>query len=536
MASRWVGRALLLVIVCLPLGAAGEPASETRLGVRDQGVFSDLDGRVQLRLPRGLDRREVYAVVDRARGQLVLYRWDQPLKVYPLAGSERLELGGSELSLRPGDASELRPLLAAERLVVFDAALELPPGDADGDGIPDPLDVLIGAKKTVLNADRYDGRYERITYPGGDVPREIGVCTDVIIRALRNAGYDLQQLLHEDLMKARGAYRIAQPNTDIDHRRVKNMLPYFQRHMIGRSAGLRDAADPLRPGDVVFMDTFADRPGCEHVGIVGDNYGPEGLPLIINNWTDGTVTREMNLLTFVPVTQRFRLPAKLQDRGPISALRTQLVTVVTDTWQATRGTLRRYEREPGKRWRAVGTALPVVLGHAGYGWGDGLHGQGAPAGRTGPSKREGDGRSPAGAFEFGTLYGYAPQSTANPALPYDQATAATHCVDDPSATLYNHISAAPDKPWRSAERMLRDDDIYEQALVIAHNTTPITKGHGSCIFLHVWTNKDTPVTGCTALSKANLGSVLRWLKRNAAVLVALPASEYSGLTAAWGLP
>src|SRR6185436_7664707 len=79
-------------------------------------------------------------------------------------------------------------------------------GDRDGDGIPDALDVLIGARKTVLNGDAYVSGYHKLSFPMGDVPRDIGVCTDVIVRALRNAGLDLQVELQRDLRRAPRAY------------------------------------------------------------------------------------------------------------------------------------------------------------------------------------------------------------------------------------------------------------------------------------------------------------------------------------------
>jgi uncharacterized protein YijF (DUF1287 family) len=181
--------------------------------------------------------------------------------------------------------------------------------DHDRDGIPDPLDVLVGARKTALNAAAYTEGYVRIDYPMGDIPREIGVCTDVVIRAVRNAGIDLQQALHEDLRRARAAYPMVKGkgNPHIDHRRVATLLPYFKRHWEPHTTALDDPADPLQPGDVVFMDTLP-RSGPDHIGIVSDTLGPSGLPLVINNWTVGTVTAEMDLLTFVPVLHRYRLP------------------------------------------------------------------------------------------------------------------------------------------------------------------------------------------------------------------------------------
>jgi len=520
------------------LPAATPPASETRLGVRDAGIFSDLDPRVQLRLPPGLDPTQVEAVVDRARGQLVLYAASWPIKVYPLQGETGLQIGDTRLALRPGDRAELAPLLAPDRLHVFEQRVALPPGDADDDGIPDPLDLLIGAHKTALNADRYDGRYERIGYPGGDVPREIGVCTDVVIRALRNAGVDLQRAVHEDIRKQAHAYpMIHKPDPNIDHRRVKSLVRYFERNYRPHTPQLQDAADPLRAGDIVFMDTFPDRPGTEHVGIVSDLIDEGGRRLVINNWTDGSVTRPMELLSWVKVTHRFRL-GELATGGPIPVLATQLLLVLSDSWTSWQARLQRYERAPGRPWQRAGDPIAVVLGHGGYGWGEGLHGSGAPRGRSGPLKREGDGRSPAGVFELGTAYGYAQGKHPALRIAYVPATPQLRCVDDPASRHYNRIvsSAEVEPDWKSAERMRRDDDVYELAIEIGHNREPVIATHGSCIFLHVWVAADTPVTGCTAMARSELETLSRWLGPNSAVLVALPRAEARALRRDWNLP
>jgi len=278
---------------------------EVCLGVRDNGIWSDLDDKLQLALPAKLSPERVSARIDRKQ-QLVIVSIDGfPRKSYPLTGTTKLVVGTFELALRPGDRDELAPLLVAER--VTEAAAK---HDRDKDGIPDPLDVLVGAKKTVLNADAYTEGYVTIKYPMGDVPRERGVCTDVIIRAVRNAGIDLQKELHDDIARAKAAYPMIKGagNPHIDQRRVATLLPYFKRHWEKRTEKLDDASDPLRPGDVIFMDTFPSRSGPDHIGIVSDTLGESGLPLINNNWTNGTVTAEMDLLTFVPVLHRFRLP------------------------------------------------------------------------------------------------------------------------------------------------------------------------------------------------------------------------------------
>jgi len=279
---------------------------ESCLGVADHGIFGDLDEKVQLTLPPKVAPERVSATIDRARALLVVSIDGFPRKAYPLSGGEKLKVGRFELALRPGDAGELRPLLAEARIAEATAAR-----DRDHDGIPDPLDILIGAKKTVINADAYtEVGYVKIKYPGGDVPRNVGVCTDVIVRAVRNAGLDLQQALHEDIKKRRKAFPMIKkgPDANIDQRRVRTLLPYFQKHWESHTAKLDDPNDPLRPGDIILMDTFPSRAGPDHIGILSDHVGDHGLPLVINNWTNGTVTSEMDLLSFVPVMYRFRLP------------------------------------------------------------------------------------------------------------------------------------------------------------------------------------------------------------------------------------
>jgi len=294
-------------IAAAPVAAPAVPR-EACLGVADNGLWSDLDDRIQIELPDGLTADRVAARIDDAHRLLVLSIDGVARKVYPLGGPAALALGDRTLALRPGDRAELAPLLAAARTTTGPSA-----HDRDRDGIPDPLDVLIGAKKTVVNADAYTHEardYIAMPYPMGDVPRTIGVCTDVVIRAARNAGLDLQKELHDDIRRARAAYPMVKGMGDpnIDQRRVGTLLPYFKRRWETHTARLDDPADPPRPGDVILMDTFPDRSGPDHIGILSDRFDAQGLPLVINNWTDGTVTAEMDVLTFVPVLYRFRLP------------------------------------------------------------------------------------------------------------------------------------------------------------------------------------------------------------------------------------
>ncbi|MGB5701220.1 MAG: L,D-transpeptidase family protein, partial [Polyangiales bacterium] len=160
-----------------------------------------------------------------------------------------------------------------------------------------------------------------------------------------------------------------------------------------------------------------------------------------------------------------------------------------------------------------------------------------PQGRPGPIKREGDGRSPAGVFDVGPAYGYAPKHE-EISLPYFQAAPSLRCVDDPRSKHYNQIvsteDTAPD--WRSAERMLRDDALYVLAVVVEHNTEATKGGAGSCIFIHLWEGPNQGMSGCTAMSMSALEELVSWLRPGASTLVALPRSEYEALRRPWGLP
>lgn len=300
-----------------PKPAASAPVpSETSLGVADKGLWSDLDDKIQITLPSGVTAAQVTAQLDDPRQVLMLAIDGVPRKVYPLGGPATLMIGPTSstspqitymLALRPGDRAELAPLVTIERASTWSQW-----GDRDYDGIPNALDLLIGAKKTVLNADAYTTEaqgYIQIAYPKGDVPRTIGVCTDVVIRAARNAGIDLQRELHEDIRRAPNEYPMVKGRGDpnIDHRRVGTLLPYFLRHWERHTPRLDDPDDPLHPGDIILMDTFPSRPGPDHIGILSDRLDDGGLPLVINNWTNGTVTKEMDLLRSVPVVYRFRL-------------------------------------------------------------------------------------------------------------------------------------------------------------------------------------------------------------------------------------
>ncbi|HTJ41519.1 MAG TPA: L,D-transpeptidase family protein [Kofleriaceae bacterium] len=207
-------------------------------------------------------------------------------------------------------------------------------------------------------------------------------------------------------------------------------------------------------------------------------------------------------------------------------------------WDDTAATLARFERDEHGAWRAVGAPWAAVIGRNGAAWGRGLHGDGAPKAASGPTKQEGDGRSPAGAFAIVASYGSAGATVAGAKLPYHALGEAWRCVDDGSSSHYNHVldSTGLAVDWSSAENMHRPDALYTWVIEIAHNPGA-TPGGGSCIFFHVWGGPASTTAGCTAMPQPDIEAMLAWIdpaKHPAYVL--LPRGEYSTRAAAWGLP
>jgi L,D-peptidoglycan transpeptidase YkuD (ErfK/YbiS/YcfS/YnhG family) len=214
----------------------------------------------------------------------------------------------------------------------------------------------------------------------------------------------------------------------------------------------------------------------------------------------------------------------------------QVILVRSADWQAQTGMLQRYERTVSG-WYPVGAPWSIVLGRSGLGWGSGL----LPAPNDGvPTKREGDGRSPAGIYPVETAYGYAQSPPTGSRWIYKVLGEKDRCVDDVQAPQYNQIvtiSANQPEVWQSAEVMKRSDDLYRWLIVVGHNQNPVTPGQGSCIFMHVWRSDSSPTAGCTAMAQTRLESLLRWLRPDAKpVLVQLPESVYRTMRDVWKLP
>jgi uncharacterized protein YijF (DUF1287 family) len=137
--------------------------------------------------------------------------------------------------------------------------------------------LVAAAVERTHHVVRYEPAYVRIPYPGGDVPADTGVCTDEIIRSYRSVGVDLQKEVHEDMTRSFDAYpqksrwHLSQPDTNIDHRRVPNLMVFFARN--GHSLSLSSRAEDYAPGDLVTWDLGG---GVPHIGVVVDQKSSQG--------------------------------------------------------------------------------------------------------------------------------------------------------------------------------------------------------------------------------------------------------------------
>ncbi|MFT3667474.1 MAG: DUF1287 domain-containing protein [Pseudoxanthomonas sp.] len=186
---------------------------------------------------------------------------------------------------------------------VASAPLPVPADDV----APPPSPPLVAAARAQVGVVRiYDPAYFSVPYPGGDVPADRGVCTDVVIRALRTQGLDLQQAIHEDMRAHFDQYPrqwgLSRTDRSIDHRRVPNQMRWFERHGWAQAIG-RSGVD-FAPGDIVAWKLTGS--GLLHIGIVSDRRSHDGTPLILHNINAGT--QEDDLLFRHAIIGHYRRP------------------------------------------------------------------------------------------------------------------------------------------------------------------------------------------------------------------------------------
>jgi len=180
------------------------------------------------------------------------------------------------------------------------------PASAQADSASEAI-VSSARERTFANVT-YDPKYVKLTYPGGDVPADTGVCTDVVIRTFRNAfNFDFQKAVHEDMRANFKAYpnhwRLKSPDRNIDHRRVPNLEVFLKRQ--GASLPITKNPEDYLPGDIVSWRLGGRIP---HIGIVSDKKMADGTPLIIHNIGAGPV--EENILWIPEMTGHFRFVPK----------------------------------------------------------------------------------------------------------------------------------------------------------------------------------------------------------------------------------
>lgn len=203
--------------------------------------------------------------------------------------------------VRPGRAGHGWAFLAVQVLVASVLALPQDPAQPRAAFLANLVAAAIQRDNLPV---RYDGRYVRIPYPGGDVPADTGVCTDELIRVYRQVGIDLQKEVHEDMARNFAAYPkkwgLQRPDPNIDHRRVPNLATFFRRK--GEVLRLSATAADYAPGDLVTWDLGG---GVPHIGIVVDRRAPaEGRFAVLHNI--GTGPKVEDVLFRWKVTGHFR--------------------------------------------------------------------------------------------------------------------------------------------------------------------------------------------------------------------------------------
>lgn len=142
--------------------------------------------------------------------------------------------------------------------------------DKDNDGIDDQTDILNNARKYIETKPKYKSKYYETGYPNDNY----GVCTDVVAFALLDAGYDLKELVNEDIKKNKSQYNIDIIDKNIDFRRVKNLQVYFKNNAISLTTDINDI-NAWQGGDIVIFK--------KHIAIVSDKRNKKGINFVIHN-------------------------------------------------------------------------------------------------------------------------------------------------------------------------------------------------------------------------------------------------------------
>lgn len=157
--------------------------------------------------------------------------------------------------------------------------------DKDKDGIDDETDILNNTREYISTKPKYKSKYYGTGYPND----EYGVCTDVVAIALKNAGYDLMELVNIDIKNSKENYDIEEIDKNIDFRRVKNLKIYFKNNTINLTTDIKNIKE-WQGGDIIIFKN--------HIGIVSDKRNKKGIPFIIHNQSPYQSDYEQDILEY----------------------------------------------------------------------------------------------------------------------------------------------------------------------------------------------------------------------------------------------
>ena len=166
--------------------------------------------------------------------------------------------------------------------------------DLDNDGIDDQTDILNNVRTYIATKPKYKSKYYNTGYPN-DI---YGVCTDVVAFGLKDAGYDLQELVDQDIRENRSRYNIKTVDKNIDFRRVRNLKIYFDNYAISLSTSLDDISN-WQGGDIVIFPS--------HIGIVSDKRNKDGIPFLIHHANPYQRYYEEDVLNMYKIEGHYRI-------------------------------------------------------------------------------------------------------------------------------------------------------------------------------------------------------------------------------------
>lgn len=175
--------------------------------------------------------------------------------------------------------------------------------DYNSNGTDDYTDILLGARADARNHPAYNSAY----YEGGYPPEDVGVCTDVVWRAFKNAGYSLRDMVNQDIKARPEDYpKVEKPDNNIDFRRVRNLRIFFEKYALSLTLDINEISE-WQPGDIVI---FGDD---KHIGIISDKRNRYGQPYVIHN--AGQPNREEDYLGKSTVTGHYRFDVSRVDNN-----------------------------------------------------------------------------------------------------------------------------------------------------------------------------------------------------------------------------